>query len=123
MPSAKGGNMIIDNEKRLDSTPIDNPEVKNVAMKVLISPKEGWNDHVMRLFELSDGGHTPKHIHPWPQINYILEGCGTLYFDGKDYPIEAGSYAFVPAGTEHQFKNSSGQLLRFICIVPKEGHQ
>lgn len=114
--------MVINNEKNLEGMPIDNPEVKNVAMKVLVSPQEGWEDHVMRLFDLSDGGHTPRHVHAWPHINYIIEGNGILYLDGKDHPLEAGSYAFVPAGKEHQFINNSGSLLRFICIVPKEGH-
>lgn len=114
--------MVINHEKSIDSIPIENPEVKNVAMKVLISPEEGWQDHVMRLFELSDGGHTPKHIHAWPHINYIIEGNGTLYLEGTEHPLEPGSYAYVPAGKEHQFRNNSGRLMRFICIVPKEGH-
>ena len=41
---------------------------------------------------------------------------------GKENPIETGSYAYVPAGSLHQYKNKGYGTLRFICIVPKEGH-
>jgi quercetin dioxygenase-like cupin family protein len=37
--------------------------------------------------------------------------------------VEAGSYAYVPADKLHQFRNAGDGMFRFICIVPKEGHQ
>jgi len=61
--------------------------------------------------------------HDWPHINYIVEGRGVLHVDGRDTPIESGSYAFVPAGSTHQFRNAGSGRFRFICIVPTEGHQ
>jgi quercetin dioxygenase-like cupin family protein len=117
------GVMIVSDEQKVAAKLIDNPQVRNVSMKVLISEKEGWADHVMRVFELGPDGHTPRHRHPWPHINYILEGAGTLFVDGREHSLQSGSYAYVPAGVEHQFKNSGRGEFRFICIVPKEGHQ
>jgi quercetin dioxygenase-like cupin family protein len=114
--------MIIANENGIEAKPIENPEVKNAAMKVLISPAEGWAGHFMRVIELGADGYTPRHAHQWPHINYILEGQGVLHVDGKDQTVSAGSYAYVPAGSEHQFRNGSEGLFRFICIVPEEGH-
>ena len=115
--------MIVSNEKKINSQKVDHPEAKNALMKVLISPKEGWEGYVMRIFELEEGGYTPKHAHDWPHINYILEGSGTLFLDGSENNIGAGSYAYVPSNELHQFKNTGNGTLRFICIVPEEGHQ
>ncbi|KDR96430.1 Cupin domain protein [Peptoclostridium litorale DSM 5388] len=115
--------MIVSDEKKINSQKVEHPEAKNALMKVLISPNEGWEGHVMRIFELEAGGYTPKHTHDWPHINYILEGSGTLFLDGKENEIEEGSYAYVPSNELHQFKNTGKGTLRFICIVPEEGHQ
>jgi len=114
--------MIIAHEKDVHAIVMESPEVKNAALKALISPKEGWDGYVMRVIELAQGGYSPRHTHEWPHINYILEGRGTLHVDGKDTPVEAGSYAYVPAGSRHQYRNEGSGMFRFICIVPQEGH-
>lgn len=101
---------------------VENSEVKGASMQVVISPNEGWENHVMRVFEIEVGGHTPRHAHPWPHINYILEGEGSLFLNGIENPIKAGSYAYVPSSELHQFQNTGSTTLKFICIVPIEGH-
>ena len=115
--------MIIAHEKEVMPNIIDSPEVKNAAMKVLIGQDQGWADHVMRIIELEPDGYSPKHAHPWPHINFMIEGSGVLMIEGQDYPVKQGSYAYVPADANHQFKNTGSSAFRFICIVPKEGHQ
>jgi quercetin dioxygenase-like cupin family protein len=114
--------MIIADEKNLPAIAFQSPEVKDAAMKVLITADEGWADHVMRIVELAPGGYTPHHAHDWPHINYMLEGEGVLKIDDQDNAVTAGSYAYVPAGQVHQFKNTGAGTFRFICIVPTEGH-
>lgn len=94
---------------------------KNVLKKSLISKNEGWEDYVMRYFEVGEGGCSPKHIHPWPHIVYVLGGEGIIEIDGINHDIKEGSYAFIPVDTEHQFLNSVSDNLTFICIVPPEG--
>nr|WP_291350258.1 cupin domain-containing protein [Desulfosporosinus sp.] len=100
---------------------MDNEQIKNAVKKVLISPAQGWEGYVMREFELGEGGYSPRHTHPWPHIIYILKGKGSLHLDGHDYPVEAGSFAFVPNDKLHQFKNTDSDRFTFICIVPEEG--
>lgn len=114
--------MTIGDEKEVIATAIQSPEVKNAAMKVLISDREGWEDYVMRVVELGEGGYSPAHAHPWPHINYVLAGDGVLQVDGRDTPVGPGAYAYVPAGKPHQYRNAGKGLFRFICIVPTEGH-
>lgn len=47
--------MIVGNFNELIAKPITSPEAKNAAMKVLVSPNEGWEGHVMRVVELEPG--------------------------------------------------------------------
>jgi quercetin dioxygenase-like cupin family protein len=43
--------------------------------------------------------------------------------EGEVNPVEAGSYAYIPANSLHQFRNVGETQFKFICIVPKEGHK
>jgi len=115
--------MIVSNEHQITANTIDSPEVRNAAMKVLVSAQEGWADHVMRIIELGPDGYSPRHKHDWPHINYMVEGSGVLLVNGKEHAVEQGAYAYVPANADHQFRNTGDGMFRFICIVPKEGHQ
>jgi quercetin dioxygenase-like cupin family protein len=94
---------------------------QGVIKQVALGPEQGWEDHVMRVFTLMNRGNTPRHQHPWPHINYVIKGEGVLFHDGEETPIEAGSVAYVPANTVHQFRSTTDEELVFICIVPKDG--
>ncbi len=115
--------MIVGNISELEAKVISHPDADNSKMKVLVSAKEGWEDYVMRVVEVEENGYTPKHSHPWPHINYMIEGIGELMINGEINPVTAGSYAFVPKKALHQFRNVGKETFKFICIVPKEGHK
>jgi len=115
--------MIVGNIKDLKSKEVNHPSAANAFMKVLVSPNEGWDSHVMRVVEVKESGYTPKHSHPWPHINYMIEGDGELMIDGQIHKVTPGSYAYVPEGKLHQFRNAGSTVFKFICIVPKEGHK
>jgi quercetin dioxygenase-like cupin family protein len=95
--------------------------IEGVMKRVLVSPADGWDGWVMRLFDVDPGGHTPRHAHEWPHINFVASGRGTLLVDGVDHLLEAGSYAYVPGGHEHQFRAAADAPLSFVCIVPEGG--
>lgn len=115
--------MIVDQEQNVPSKALNSPEVNAAAIKVLVGPEQGWDDYVMRIIELGPEGYSPAHAHPWPHINYMIEGQGTVLIDGRTHEVSAGAYAYVPANSHHQFRNTGPGMFRFICIVPKEGHQ
>jgi quercetin dioxygenase-like cupin family protein len=114
--------MSIGHKENLEKKPVTHPEAKEATMQVLISPNEGWEGYVMRIFEVAPGGFTPRHNHPWPHINYIIRGKATLHLNGEENALSPGSYAYVPAGALHQFRNTGDEPFEFICIVPEEGH-
>jgi quercetin dioxygenase-like cupin family protein len=114
--------MSIGHLQDVKSIEIVDPEASGVLKLVLIGREEGWQDNVLRVFEIAPGGYTAKHKHAWPHINYILEGKGTLFLEGREQTIVAGDYAYIPDDELHQFKNIGDQTLRFICVVPSKGH-
>jgi quercetin dioxygenase-like cupin family protein len=111
--------MTIGHLDDLEGTPLAGEDLRAVVKKILVSPADGWSDHVMRVFELGPGGYTPRHAHDWFHVNYVIDGQGVLFLGGVEHPVKAGSYAFVPAGAEHQFRNAGEAPFRFICIVPE----
>jgi len=113
--------MYIGKIGEIASAPVEVVGAKNAVKKHLIGPAEGWKGWVMRMFILDAGGHSPLHTHPWPHINYVVSGRGTLSVDGKAMPVAEGSVAYVPAGKEHQYVSAPDESLVFICIVPEEG--
>lgn len=61
----------------------------------------------------------PYHLqHANEEMFVILEGCGTLRYDGERYPIKAGEVISTRAGrgTAHQIINSSDAELRYLAI-------
>lgn len=113
---------MVGNIKDLVAKEVVHPSAFKAAMKVLVSPENGWEDHVMRVVEVEVDGYTPKHNHPWPHINFFIEGSGELMIDGKINKVEPGSFAFVPENALHQFRNKGENIFKFICIVPTKGH-
>lgn len=113
--------MYVNTIKNIDKAAINMPGVSGAAKQSLIGPAEGWDGWVMRLFTLAAGGHTPRHTHPWPHINYIVSGKGLLFLSGQEHEVEAGSVAFIPGEAAHQFRNRGEEDFSFICIVPVEG--
>lgn len=114
---------VVGNKADVAATPMFGDGVEDVVKRVLVSPAEGWDGWVMRLFDIAPGGHTPRHTHDWPHINFVAEGKGELQVDGVDHDLAPGSYAYVPAGALHQFRAAPVQSLSLICIVPAEGEQ
>lgn len=97
------------------------PGADSISKRSVVAPKDGWQGTVMRVFEIEEGGFSPKHTHPWYHVNYVLEGSGIVHYDGEDYEAYVGTCAYIPGGVEHQFKNTGKGKLKFICIVPEEG--
>ena len=92
---------------------------KGVKMRWLISQVEAPN-FAMRMFEVEPQGHTPLHVHPSEHEIFIIEGSGEVTLGDDVKPLGPGVVAYVPPDLRHQFRNTGGTLLRFLCLIPKE---
>jgi len=58
------------------------PFKRTVLLKTDLTGLEG-KESVVVLVELAPGASSGKHYHPGHEVNYILEGSGTLELEGK----------------------------------------
>ena len=58
--------------------------------------------------QIGPGNTSSHHIHEWEHEVYIIEGTGTLFCDGKEYPVKAGDAMFIPPNVDHYTLNNGG---------------
>ncbi len=91
---------------------------KDAGVRWLVGEKDGAKKFAMRMIELAPGGHSPNHSHAGEHEVFVWRGKGELMIEGKNYVLEPGITAFVPDGTDHQFRNTGDETLEFICVIP-----
>jgi quercetin dioxygenase-like cupin family protein len=68
------------------------------------------------------GGGPPPHVHNREEEGfYVLEGEITFTVGEKRLVASAGTFANMPVGTPHSFKNESGQPARMLISVAPAG--
>lgn len=90
------------------------------AIRELITVREGAPNFAMRLFEVSPGGSTPFHAHPWEHEVFVLDGTGEISTAGGPIPVRGGDSVFIPGDEKHQFRCEGSAALRFICVIPMQ---
>ena len=62
-------------------------------------------------------GNAPKHMHPnTNEIQYILEGTGTIWLGAKEVKVKPGDLVIIPHGTPHGGTKPDGRAIRTIAI-------
>jgi quercetin dioxygenase-like cupin family protein len=105
--------------KSVELEPFTAPDARGAGIRWLIALRDGAHNFAMRMIELEPSGYTPCHTHPGEHEVFVWRGQGELRLAGVTHPLVPGTVAFVPAETEHQFVNTSGEnSLEFICVIP-----
>lgn len=62
-------------------------------------------------------GNVGKHMHPnTNEIQYILEGTGSIWLDDKEVQVKPGDLIIIPKGTAHGRTKPDGRALKAIAI-------
>jgi len=77
-----------------------------------------------KMFVAADGatvsiqdGNVPKHLHPnTNELQYILEGTGTIWLGDKEVTVKPGDLVVIPKGTPHGGSKPNGRPLKAIAI-------
>lgn len=70
---------------------------------------------------LAPGASVGLHTHETSsEIIYILQGRGTVLYDGAYEPVEAGVCHYCPKGHSHSLINNSEEDLIFFAVVPNQ---
>jgi len=110
--------MKINKNSLVPAFKMDMEGAKDVSMKILIGPKDGSNNIVMRYFKIAPNGHTPLHKHNFEHIIKVEKGNGIAIDEkGKEYTVKEGQSIFVESNKEHQFKNTSKEPFEFTCAI------
>ena len=68
------------------------------------------------------GGGPPPHVHSREEEGfYILEGEITFTVNGEKIVAKAGTFANMPVGTPHSFKNESNRPAKMLISVAPAG--
>jgi quercetin dioxygenase-like cupin family protein len=71
---------------------------------------------------VSPGGGPPPHVHSREEEGfYVLEGEITFTIGDQWFVARAGTFANMPVGTLHSFKNESGKPARMLISVAPAG--
>ncbi len=100
------------------STYTGTPE--GVAMREMITDRDGAPNFSLRVFDIQPGANTPFHSHEWEHEVFILEGSGTIRTEGAETPFERGDSVYVAPGEKHCFVADPGTPLQFICVIPSK---
>lgn len=82
-----------------------------------------------KMFMAADGatvsiqvGKVPKHLHPnTNEIQYILDGTGTIWLGDKEVTVKPGDLVIIPKGTPHGgTKPISGQVKAIAIKTPPQ---
>jgi mannose-6-phosphate isomerase-like protein (cupin superfamily) len=77
-----------------------------------------------KMFVAADGvtisvqdGNVPRHKHPnTNEIQYILEGTGTIWLGDKEVHVKPGDLVIIPKGTPHAGTKPDGRPFKAIAI-------
>jgi mannose-6-phosphate isomerase-like protein (cupin superfamily) len=62
-------------------------------------------------------GNVPKHMHPnTNEIQYILDGTGTIWLGDKEVKVKPGDLVVIPKGTAHGGSKPDGRTIKAIAI-------
>lgn len=113
--------MIVKRANQVPDQVMDMPGAEGVRMRLLVGREDEAPNFAMRLFEVEPGGHTPLHQHNYEHEVFVLAGKGQVVggIGGSTIrPVQAGDCVFMPANEQHQFRNTSDEPMKFLCLVP-----
>ena len=87
-----------------------------VAMREMITAKDGAPTFAMRIFDVAAGASTPYHHHAWEHEVFIVSGRGHLRSEQGNRPFAAGDTVFIQPDEPHCFVAETP--VQFVCVIP-----
>ena len=112
--------MIIKKKKDFNPLIIEDDKSSGIKFYPMLTAKDGTPTFAMRLFEISPGGHTPRHQHDWEHEVFVISGEGFVFKNEQKIKIEKDDFIYVEPSELHQFKAGKNGL-NIICVVPNKG--
>lgn len=91
-------------------------DLHGFAIKFLMDRDFGAVHFNMFVVDFADGGLCNHHDHPFEEAYFILDGAVDITFDGIDYTLKKGDYAWTGVGSQHAFFPKQGQPVRWLEV-------
>jgi mannose-6-phosphate isomerase-like protein (cupin superfamily) len=85
-----------------------------ISVKMMIDHDMGAALTTMFMVQYVPGGFAGAHDHPLEEGYLILEGVTDALFDGIEYRLEPGDFAFAGVGSTHAFTNPGPGPVRWL---------
>lgn len=109
-----------------EKTAMFNQDIIDIAKKNTNFRKEiitGKNSQVV-VMSIPVGGDIGQETHPsTDQTLFFVQGRGVAILNGQTGEIAPNHLVFVPAGTQHNFKNTGNEELKLITIYAPPQHK
>jgi quercetin dioxygenase-like cupin family protein len=90
---------------------------------ILLTGKDTAGRFCLIDMHIPRGGGPPPHRHDFEETFTILEGELEATFRGTHVVVRAGETVHIPANAPHQFRNTSAQAVRLLCICSPAGQE
>jgi quercetin dioxygenase-like cupin family protein len=90
---------------------------------ILLNGKDTAGRFCLIDMHVPPGGGPPPHRHDFEESFIVLEGEIEATFRGAKSLFAAGKTINIPANAPHQFRNSSTQPARLLCICSPAGQE
>jgi quercetin dioxygenase-like cupin family protein len=103
------------------------PQGRTVAVvgdvyRFLATGKDTNGKHALWEALVPPGGGPPPHVHSREEEGfYVLDGEITFTVNGERVVTKAGTFANMPVGTPHSFRNESDRPARMLISVAPAG--
>jgi len=91
-----------------------------VTRQLLAGGPRSPSSFELRYFELQPGGRSSHERHQHEHAVVVLRGEGEVLLGERVHALRAGDLVRVAPGDAHQFRNTGGEPLGFLCIVDAE---
>ncbi|HEV8241688.1 MAG TPA: cupin domain-containing protein [Thermoanaerobaculia bacterium] len=106
----------------IDTLPYKRPDGSwsGVTRQLLAGGPESPSSFELRYFELAPGGRSSHETHLHEHAVVVLRGSGEVLLGGAVHALRPGDLVRVAPGDAHQFRNTGGEPLGFLCVVDAE---
>jgi mannose-6-phosphate isomerase-like protein (cupin superfamily) len=88
---------------------------------ILLSGSDTAGRYCLIDMHIRPGGGPPAHRHDFEESFTVIEGMIEATFRGVKSMVRAGETLHIPSNAPHQFRNTSDQPARLLCICSPAG--
>lgn len=108
---------------RSDDAGLPHVSVVGDTYTILLSGDDTGGRFTLIDMYVPPGGGPPPHRHDFEETFVVVEGHLDVSFRGTARSVPPGTTINVPANAPHQFRNSSGEPARLLCICAPPGQE